>query len=219
MLTFCAKFSVSDGINGKPSSASSLSSTGSDASGQGNTRIALNNFFLSVQSKALKQAEFAIGNRDEALDILQDAMMRLAQSYSGKGEQWPQLFQRILQNLIRDWHRKNKVRRILLWWNQLGEDNNSLEEAIANEEKALDLPGAQQYSPEKINSNKQIATKVSGVVKELPLRQQQAFLLRAWHGHDTQETAFAMGCSEGSVKTHYSRAVHRLREALGDIDL
>lgn len=184
-----------------------------------NTRLQLNDFFVSVQRRALKQAEFAIGDRDEAMDLLQEAMIRLAKNYSDRADDWPKLFQRILQNLIRDWYRRKKVRSILVWWNQVGDEHNTVEEVLGSEVDTQEAPPGAQQSPEKLQKNRQIAERVVAAIRQLPFRQQQAFTLRAWWGHDLRETAFAMGCSEGSVKTHYSRAISRLRELLGDFEL
>ncbi len=182
-----------------------------------NRRQELNNFFTSVQHRALKQAEFATGDRDEAMDLLQDAMIRLARNYADQPEDWAKLFQRILQNLIRDWYRKQKVRSIIVWWQQKDQDGNSEEDVVG--QQMDDAGQGNLMAPEKGQSQHQIAQRIGDAIKQLPFRQQQAFTLRAWWGHDIQETAFAMGCSEGSVKTHYSRAIKRLRELLGDFEL
>ncbi len=178
-----------------------------------NTRLQLNDFFVSVQARTLNQIQFAVKDRDEALDILQDAMIRLAKKYADKEADWPKLFQRIVQNLICDWHRRNKVRKIFVWWQR---DTSSEEDSPRLE---YHISGDEKESPDQRRQGGQIAAYVIAAVEQLPLRQQQAFTLRAWWGHDIQETAFAMGCSEGSVKTHYSRATSRLRDMLGDIDL
>ncbi len=178
-----------------------------------NARLQLNDFFVSVQARALNQIQFAVKDRDEALDILQDAMIRLAKKYADKEADWPKLFQRIVQNLICDWHRRRKVRRIFVWWQTSGdseEESSHIEEHVGGDEGE---------NPDRLGQGEQIAAYVVAAVEQLPLRQQQAFTLRAWWGHDIQETAFVMGCSEGSVKTHYSRATSRLRDLLGDIDL
>lgn len=187
-------------------------------------RFKMNGFFCDVQAKTLKQIEFAIKDRDEAMDILQDAMIRLAKKYADKNEQdWPRLFQRIVQNLICDWHRRKKVRSILVWWDRFGDEAKPMDEAYKEQNEGSYEISPQcandgRHSPEYLHSNFQLGARVTEAVGRLPLRQQQAFTLRAWWGHDVQETAFAMGCSEGSVKTHYSRATARLKEILGDIE-
>lgn len=188
------------------------------------SRTKLNNFFLSVQGRSLRQVEIATGDRDEALDILQEAMIRLAKKYAEKETEWPMLFQKILQNLIRDWYRRKKVRSILVFWqgkSKLDTSGNAHETDIAVEVESL-LPEHSELlnldTPEKHLCQQGVVAELRRAVSELPMRQQQAFTLRAWLGHDTKETAYAMGVSEGSVKTHYSRAIKRLRDLLEDLE-
>lgn len=168
-------------------------------------RPALNDFFSATQAKAFRQAEVAVGNREDALDIVQDAMIRLARKYSDKNQEWPLLFHRILQNLIRDWYRRQKVRRIIVWRDQ-SEENES--------EEPQD---SENHLPDRMSENDEIKNQINTALNQLPYRQQQAFLLRSWWGHDVSETAYIMQCSEGSVKTHYSRASQKLKQLLGDI--
>ena len=173
------------------------------------SNAALDRFLASVERRALRMAEFATGSRDEALDIVQDAMLVLVRRYGRRGESdWPPLFHRILQSRILDWHRRHKVRNRWLAW--LGPDSDDDEDPLA----ALPDPGARR--PEDELGNTRAGAALEAALQRLPLRQQQAFLLRTWEGLDVAETAAAMGCSEGSVKTHYSRAVHTLRELLED---
>ena len=174
-----------------------------------NTRQALNAFFINVQKRALAHTEFAIGSRDDALDILQEAMIRLAKQYPDKESEWPMLFQRILYNLIIDTQRRKKVRRIMVWWQQ-----HDGEESDDNEYPQAESLLNTELSPETKLSQRDIKNAIEKLLKKLPYRQQQAFTLRAWWGHDVKETAYIMKCSEGSVKTHYSRAINRLREGL-----
>jgi len=153
-------------------------------------------------------ALMATGNPEDALDIVQDAMVKLAQNYANKhANDWPPLFQRILQSKIRDWYRRQKVRnrwRIFFSKEEHGED------PVAN------APDMSQTKPDdKLEQTRAMQT-LDSAIQALPLRQQQAFLLRSWEGLDVAETAQAMGCSQGSVKTHYSRAIHSLREVLED---
>jgi RNA polymerase sigma-70 factor (ECF subfamily) len=170
----------------------------------------LDRFLAEVERRAFRIAELATRDRDEALDIVQDAMLKLAQRYAHRTEEeWPALFYRILNNRINDWHRRGKVRRNWLsWWsdwrsNDTEDDNLEPEFAAPAHTDPLEQV-AQQGAMEELIV----------VLGELPLRQQQAFLLRVWEGLDGAQTAFAMGCSEGSVKTHLSRATVRLRERL-----
>ncbi|MFK8048316.1 MAG: RNA polymerase sigma factor [Halioglobus sp.] len=159
-------------------------------------------FLKSVQNRAYAQAECAVGDRDEALDIVQDSMMKLAKKYMDKPEaEWPMLFQRILQNKIRDWYRKQKVRRIIFWWEQYQSDDQSVPELL----------GTERSSPTEEVLSDQALDRLDAEVKSLPLRQQQVFMLRAFWGHSIEETAGILDCTVGTVKTHYSRAINTLR--------
>jgi RNA polymerase sigma-70 factor (ECF subfamily) len=168
-----------------------------------------------VERRAFKQAMFAIRNEETALDIVQDAMMRLAEKYGDRPvTEWPMLFQRILQNAIRDSYRRSKVRS--LWTTLLSslspnddEDNDPLETIAAeHESEGLETPHRQL-------ERSQLIGIIEKEIEKLPARQREAFLMRYWEEMDIAETAVAMGCSEGSVKTHCSRATHTLATALG----
>ena len=174
-----------------------------------NKRQALNQFFAQAEKRAFKMAQIATGQREEALDIVQDAMMMLVRKYSDRNEnEWGALFYRIVQNRIKDWYRRQKVRNI--WHTWFANNDNE-------EEKGIDsLPEAISNDPVKNIALNRITQKLEQALSELPLRQQQTFLLRAWEGLDVKQTAQALGISEGSIKTHYSRAVHALRETLGE---
>lgn len=156
-------------------------------------------------------AQLATGDQDEAMDLVQDAMLRLVQHYGAKPEaEWAPLFHRILQSRILDWHRRATVRnRVRQWFGRH-------DEAEQDEDPLEQVADPLGDNPARTAANRQAMRALDAALRALPLRQQQAFLLRAWEGLDTAETAQAMGCSEGSVKTHYSRAVHSLRERLGD---
>jgi RNA polymerase sigma-70 factor (ECF subfamily) len=170
----------------------------------------LNHFFAEVEKRALRIAEISIRDRDEALDLVQDAMIKLARNYAGKpSEEWTPLFYRILQNRIRDWQRRQAVRnRVMVWFGKGNEDNDYDPIAAAPD------PGGR--SPDQELESREAMDSLEGAVADLPARQREAFMLRTFEGLDVAGTAAAMGCSEGSVKTHYSRAVHRLRESLGE---
>lgn len=151
-------------------------------------------------------ARFATSNTDEALDIVQDAMTRLVKKYANKdADEWGPLFHRILQSAIRDWYRKQKVRNR---WQMFWSSDESHEDPI---EIAIDTYTA---SPEQQLGNEYAMEEINQILTELPLRQQQAFLLRTMEGLDTKSTANAMQCSQSSVKTHYSRALNTLRQQL-----
>jgi RNA polymerase sigma-70 factor (ECF subfamily) len=157
---------------------------------------------------------FAIRNEETALDIVQDAMMRLAEKYGDRPvAEWPMLFQRILQNAIRDNYRRSKVRS--MWTTLLSslspnddDDTDPLETfAAENESEGLATPSRQL-------ERSQLLAVIEKEVTKLPPRQREAFLMRYWEEMDIAETAEAMGCTEGSVKTHCSRATHTLAAAL-----
>ena len=169
----------------------------------------LDTFLAEVEKKAFRMAQVATGNTEEALDIVQDAMLKLATKYANRpAKEWGPLFHRILQSRITDWYRRQKVRKTVfsLWHSENDEDNDP-----AANNMALSSPAA-----ESVHHQQDATAILEQAVRALPLRQQQAFLLRAWQGLDTRETAAAMECSEGSVKTHYSRAIKQLQTQLGD---
>lgn len=170
-------------------------------------REALNSFLCSMERRAFRMAELATSNTDQAMEIVQDSMLALVKKYSHKNEaDWGPLFHRILQSKIRDWYRRSKTRNNI--FGMLGFRGDDNEDPI---QKAEDLksPG-----PEKTTDNEQTMAITLSAIRALPLRQQQAFLLRAWEGYDVRETAEVMGCSQGSVKTHYSRATRTLKQQL-----
>lgn len=180
-------------------------------------------FLASVERRAYKHALYAVRNEENALDIVQDAMLNLVQSYSDKpASEWPMLFTRILQNAIHNHFRRSKVRD---YWtpnfsqfdsSEDEEESNSMDviEAIMN--KTLDRSA---FSTEDVVTREQILNKIEELIKNLPARQREAFLLRYWEDLSVSETAEAMGCSEGSVKTHCSRAAHALAQALTELGI
>lgn len=172
--------------------------------------MALDQFLAAVEQRAYRLAFIATSQREDALDIVQDAMLRLARRYGDRdAEQWGPLFQRILQSVIRDWYRRTKVRNR---WRQFfassAAEDEATEDPLATRFAAADPePGRQLV-------NRQAMEALDAALHRLPLRQQQAFLLRQWEGLSVRDTAAAMRCSEGSVKTHFSRALTALREQL-----
>jgi len=159
---------------------------------------------------------FAVRDEDAALDIVQDAMLRLSERYGDRGpEELPPLFQRILQNAIRDWFRRQKVRS--LWVTLLS--SLAPGRGAEDDQDPLDtLQAAGDSNPEEQPPDRlervQVIEIIEKEVSRLPPRQREAFLLRYWEELDVAETAKTMGCSEGSVKTHCSRATHALAAAL-----
>lgn len=172
------------------------------------THQALDRFLANTERRAFRMAQFATGNAEDALDLVQEAMLKLAQQYGSRDEQeWGPLFHRILQSRIRDWYRRSKVRNRWRVWLSGEEDEEDPLERLADTDSAG--PAEQLAGERSLGA-------LERALQQLPLRQQQAFLLRTWEGFDVAETARAMGCSAGSVKTHYSRAVHTLRTLLED---
>ncbi len=171
----------------------------------------LGQFLAEVERRALRIAEIAVRDRDEALDLVQDAMIKLVRNYSGRGQdEWTPLFYRILQNGVRDWHRRQAVRnRVMVWFQRAKTDDNDYDVVAA-------APDPMGRSPDEELQNSEAMQDMESAVYELPRRQQEAFVLRTFEGLNVAGTASAMGCSEGSVKTHYSRAIHTLREKLGE---
>ncbi len=170
----------------------------------------LNRFLAEVERRALRIAQIAVRDRDEALDLVQDAMIKLARKYADRSsDEWAPLFYRILQNGVRDWHRRQAVRnRVMVWFGRGTQDDEYDVVAAA--------PDPAGRTPDEELANREAMASLETAVHGLPPRQREAFMLRTFEGLDVAGTAVAMGCSEGSVKTHYSRAIHSLRDALGE---
>jgi len=174
------------------------------------TPPALEAFLTDVGPRALVMARVALRDPDEAMDVVQDAMCRLVAKYAHRPEaEWRPLFFRILQHRIRDWHRRRKVRVRVLGWlgGRPDDDPGDPLDGIADPRAASPSDGLRL---------ERAGNALRAALAGLPRRQQQAFLLRAWEELDVSETAAVMGCSEGSVKTHYFRAVRALRAVLED---
>lgn len=165
----------------------------------------LNHFLADVERRALRIAEISVRDRDEALDIVQESMIRLARRYGRHDPaEWRPLFYRILRNRINDWHRRQRVRR-MVFHQPDSSDGASLEQRVVDpSEPALQA------------QHEQALERLEQAIRELPPRQQQAFMLRTFEGLSVADTAKAMRCSAGSIKTHYFRALRFLREQLGE---
>jgi len=171
----------------------------------------LDQFLAANERRAFRIAMLATGEQADALDIVQDTMFKLVKSYAKKSNaEWPALFNRILNNAICDWHRKEKVRRRWRHWFSRSQDD----EENDKQDQIEQIEQAGTHQPDDMVKQEHTMEKLDDLINQLPLRQQQAFLLRQWEGLDVAQTASAMGISEGSVKTHYSRAVHSLRAQL-----
>ncbi|MFA6040469.1 MAG: RNA polymerase sigma factor [Methylophilus sp.] len=169
-------------------------------------------FLRDVERRAYKQTLYAVRDDHAALDIVQDAMLKLTDKYADKPvAEYPMLFQRILQNTMRDYWRRQKVRNL---WTSLfssfsrdedGEDRDPLE--------TLDVEDASSNPANQLEQSQTMRV-IEKAIEKLPARQREAFVLRYWEEMDVAETAEVMGCSQGSVKTHCSRAVHTLAQIL-----
>ena len=175
----------------------------------------LSDFLKSVEKRAFKRTAYTVRDDDAALDIVQDAMIRLAEKYADRpAAELPLLFQRILSNATMDWFRRQKVRNAVMhnlsdFESADGEGDFDLLETLETADGMLGSESAADSV-----GRAQILQLIDVEVAQLPTRQREAFLLRYWEELDVAETAAVMGCSEGSVKTHCSRAVHALAKAL-----
>lgn len=167
-------------------------------------------FLREVEGRAYRIACVQIRDRDEALDVVQDAMIRLVRRYAQRPrEEWAPLFYRILQNRIRDVQRRRAVRsRILSFFGGMASEDER--------DPLLEAPAPQAENPLAQLTADDAMRALEQALDELPARQREAFVLRNFEGLDVAQTALAMSCTEGSVKTHYSRAVHRLRAMLAE---
>lgn len=174
------------------------------------TNRALENFLASVERQAFLMARVATDSREEALDIVQDSMLGLVKKYGKNAEtEWRQLFFRILQSRIRDWYRRQAVRkRWRVWFSFSPGEKDEDDDPVSRVEDP------RRSDPEKELLRAAATARLAKALRSLPLRQQQTFMLRAWQGMSVAETAQVMNCAEGSVKTHYARALGSLRKEL-----
>lgn len=169
----------------------------------------LDGFLRQVEASAFRIAMVSVRDRDEALDIVQDSMMRLATRYARRPpDEWRPLFFRILKNRIRDWGRRRAVsRRVIAFF--AGQDGEHVD-PIAR------APGPASEDPGLAAEGDEAMAALWAALRKLSERQRAVFMLRNFENMDVAGTAQALGVSDGSVKTHYSRAVTRLRELLGE---
>ncbi len=185
----------------------------------GFTRLAseqeLSDFLKSVEKRAFKRSVYHVRNDEAALDIVQDSMMKLVEHYSHKpAAELPMLFQRILSNCTLDWFRRQKTRNALFSnMSDFEADDMDGDFDLLETLNTTDSSN-QTESAESQTERAQVLHEIEKEIQELPTRQREAFLMRYWEDLDVAETAAAMGCSEGSVKTHCSRAVQALSKAL-----
>ncbi|MDC1436666.1 RNA polymerase sigma factor [Gammaproteobacteria bacterium] len=183
---------------------------------------AMAKFFSSIEKRAFRRAQIATGNTDDALDIVQDAMVSLINKYSNKEVQdWELLFHKILSNRIMDWHRRTAIRKRFGTWissNDKGSFKDSSKDGTTDMGEP-EFEDEKMPSPESLVQTGQSIAMLEEALQELPLKQQQVFLLRAWEGLSEKETAVAMSCSVGTIKSHYSRARTFLKNKLESVRL
>jgi len=173
----------------------------------------LEKFLAEIERRAFRMAQVALRDPDDALDVVQDAMFKLTRNYASRpSTEWRPLFYRILENGIRDLQRRRSVRNRLMTWlpGRKEDPDNEAQDPLEN------VADAGPTIPEALMQG-QAMQQLEVSLRALPARQREAFMLRNFEGLDVAETATVMGCSEGSVKTHYSRAVHALRKELGEV--
>jgi RNA polymerase sigma-70 factor (ECF subfamily) len=166
----------------------------------------LDAFLAGVERRAFRLAELSLGSREDALDVVQEAMLRLVRYRARAPEEWTPLFWRILRRQLTDRHRRQAVRRRVFAW--LGRDGDAVDPA--------DVVPDPQADPARHHDESAAFRALGDALRKLPRRQRECFLLRELEGLDVAATAAAMGCSAGSVKTHLSRALAALRGHLED---
>ena len=179
------------------------------------TEQELSEFLKSVEKRAFKRSIYHVRNEESALDIVQDSMMKLAEHYGHKPvAELPMLFQRILSNCTLDWFRRQKTRNTLFSnmsdFESAGDDGEFDLLEILNTQNHSEQTESAETSTQRMQTLREIEVEI----QKLPARQREAFLMRYWEELDVAETAAVMGCSEGSVKTHCSRAVQALAKGL-----
>jgi RNA polymerase sigma-70 factor (ECF subfamily) len=174
------------------------------------TSQSLEQFLAATERKAFRMAQVALRHEADALDAVQDAMLQLVRSYASRpAAEWRPLFYRILTNRIRDLQRRRSVRGRVMAWLPFGADEDESLDPIAN------APSLQPGPDQQLELDESMRLLERGLA-DLPPRQREAFMLRNFEGLDVAQTASAMGCSQGSVKTHYFRAVQFLRARIGE---
>ena len=173
----------------------------------------LSDFLRDVERRAFKQTAYAVRDDHAAMDIVQDAMLKLADKYPDKPvTEYPMLFQRILQNTMRDFWRRQKVRA--LWTTLLSSFSTQSDDGEARDPlDTMDVDDGSQNPATQLEGSQTLQV-IETALQKLPARQREAFVLRYWEKMSVAETAESMGCSEGSVKTHCSRALHTMAALL-----
>ena len=177
----------------------------------------MEDFLRSVERRAFRMARYHVANEEDALDIVQDAMLKLVERYADRPcEEWRPLFWRILRNRVKDAHRRSSVLgRLKAMAGFLAPSGAGESREIVGDPMDR-FPGDPSDDPSRRAELSDASARLDQALQNLPARQREAFLLRAWEGLSVRETALAMGCTQGSVKTHHSRAISALREQLGE---
>lgn len=179
---------------------------------------AMEKFLVAIEKRGYAVAYSGLGHREDALDAVQDSMFQLVKRYADKTEpEWKALFYRILHNRINDTLRRRKLNNVLFGWLPYRQTED--EKAQSHDDLFDKVPATPGNSPDSAMEQERQASALQEAVAGLPRRQREAFVLRCWQGFSTSETANSMGCSEGSVKTHYSRAMESLRTTLKEYQL
>ena len=169
----------------------------------------LDEFLASVELRAFHLVRLKLGNPDDAHDVVQDGMERFVSHYRDRPrEEWTRLFYGIIHNRVRDYYRHGQVKKRLI--KDSGQDEDDRQDPLERVEGPAALRPEEQVGTERSMES------LVAAISDLPQRQQEAVTLRVIQGLDVEETAQAMGCSQGSVKTHLSRALASLREVLGE---
>jgi len=168
-------------------------------------------FLKDIEKRAFQMAKMSTSRQEDALDIVQETMFKMVEKYAFKPvQEWKPLFYRILNNKITDHYRRQAVQNKIFIWKSLDNEQNDdyFQPDLTNQ------VGRGSEEPHEMLMRQRRIDRLAEGVKKLASRQREAFLLRSWEGLSTRETAHSMGCTEGSVKTHYSRALEKLREQL-----
>ena len=182
--------------------------TGTDRTEAAGTEI-LDRFLRGVERRAMRMAEMSVGDREDALELVQEAMLGFVRRYRDKPEaEWPPLFHRVLESRITDHQRRRQVRGRVMSWLRGEPDSAGPSDPLAQ------VPDPREPGPAQRATDEQTRTALVAALERLPRRQRQVFLLRVWEGLDVADTARALAVGEGSVKTHLSRALAHLREHL-----
>lgn len=162
----------------------------------------LDAFLASVSARAFRFAELGLRHRDDALDAVQDAMMKMLAYADRPASEWTPLFWSVLRSRIVDMQRRRSFR--LTWLLPSSDDDAAPDWADSGPDPSRGHDGREAYA------------RLASALRALPARQREAFSLRVLEELDVETTARVMGCSEGSVKTHLSRAREALQRQLED---